>query len=116
MTNADGIENQLRDLHNNLEKRRILISYLQNKARLFSDGHMFKNDLNAGIRAYYTEGVNYQLIGVLVRDVEPDEQDICSSYVRLKEQVLEPIGLKLLALYLPIPKAQWLGIVKGEEE
>jgi len=39
MTNRDGMENQLCDLCDKPEKRRILISYLKNKARLFEDGH-----------------------------------------------------------------------------
>lgn len=116
MTNSDGIENQLRDLNNNPEKRRILIGYLKNKARLLYDGHPFKNDLNAGIKTYYSGDNNYNLIGVLIRDVEPDERDVAGSYATLKEQVLEPISLKLLALYLPIPQFEWLSIINEERE
>ncbi len=116
MTNKDGIENQLRDLCSNAEKRRVLISYLQNKARLFPDGHRFKRDLDAGIRSYYSGTANYHLIGVLVRDVEPNEQDISLSYSQLKEHVLKPTGLKLLALYLPIPKEKWLSIMNEAHE
>lgn len=111
MTNAKGIENQLRDLYSSTEKRRTLIAYLQNKARLFPDGHPFKNDLNAGIRAYYSGDGNYHLIGVLIRDVEPDERDISTSYERIKKYIIEPIGLKLMALYLSIPKEEWLQII-----
>ena len=111
MTSQDGIESQLRDLYSNKEKRRILISYLQNKSRLFPDGHQFKEDLNAGIRAYYYGACSYHLIGVLVRDVEPDERDASLSYDRLRSHILEPKGLKLLALYIPILKREWLGII-----
>jgi len=116
MTNADGLENQLRDLYSIGEKRRILIAYLQNKARIFPEGHPFKEDLNAGIKAYYSANGSYQLIGVLVRDVEPDENDISISYGRIKEDILDPIGLKLLALYLPIKKAEWLQIINQRAE
>jgi hypothetical protein len=116
MTNADGMENQLRDLYASDEKKRILIAYLQNKARLFPEGHPFKEDLNAGIKAYYLADGSYQLIGVLVRDVEPDENDISISYGRIKDDILEPIGLKLLALYLPIKKAEWLQIINQRAE
>lgn len=115
MTSADGIEKQLRDLYNNKQKRAILIQYLSNKARLFPAEHPFRQGFDAGLHAYYTQGQHYHLVGVLVRDVPPDERDISVSYHRLKEQILEPKGIKLLALYLPIRKEEWLPIINGIE-
>ncbi len=76
MTYSNGIENQLLDLYTNSIKRRILISYLENKARLFPKGHQFRRDLDKSIRNYYSENNKYQLIGVLVRDIESNEQDV----------------------------------------
>lgn len=116
MRGAHGIENQLVDLYNNRLKRQILISYLQNKMRLFPEEHPFKFDFDSGKRAYYSNPENYQLIGVLIRDVEYDEQDLSPSYARLSSQILEPIGLKLLALYLPIRQDDWLNIINEENE
>jgi hypothetical protein len=116
MTGRKGIEGQLRDLYSKPEKRRILIGYLQNKARLFPDGHPFKDDLEAGKRSYYSTNNDYQLIGVLVRDVIPDEQEVTISYGRLKNDILEPAGLQLLALYLPIQKEDWLSIINENED
>lgn len=116
MTNAKGIEKQLLDLYKDSQKRLILINYLKNKARLFPDGHQFKNDLNEGIRNYYYESGKYQLIGVLIRDIESDKQDVLPSYNRLKKGILEPIGLQLLALYVPINSANWLETINGIKE
>lgn len=116
MTGKKGIEGQLRDLYGKPEKRRILIGYLQNKAKLFPDGHPFKDDFEASKRAYYSANNDYQLIGVLVRDVAPDEQDISISYGRLKQDILDPAGLQLLALYLPIRNADWLSIINKNED
>lgn len=113
MTNDKGIEKQLQDLYNNKEKRRILIQYLSSKARHYPVDHPFHQDFNAGLHSYYTQGQDYHLVGVLVRDVPPDENDVSVSYHRLKEQILEPKGLKLLALYLPIQKEEWLTIING---
>jgi len=112
MTNRDGIENQLLDLYRNSNKRLILISYLKNKARLFPKGHRFRNDLDKGIRNYYSEN-KYQLIGVLVRDIDSNEQDVLPSYDRLKRNILEPIGLLLLSLYVPINSGEWLETING---
>ncbi|MEX2564754.1 MAG: hypothetical protein WD431_02280 [Cyclobacteriaceae bacterium] len=116
MTYQKGMENQLCDLCEKPEKRRILISYLQNKARLFEDGHPFKEDFNASVRAYYAANSGYQLVGVLVRDTEPVEEDLSESYHRIKDQILEPTGLKLLALYVPVKKSEWPKIMNETEE
>ena len=116
MTNKGGIENQLRDLYQNREKRSILISYIQNKARLFPEGHPFKEDFDAGLRTYYSGEGTCQLVGVLVRDVEPNEKDLSPSFNRLKEEIAEPKGLNLLAIYLPVSKDNWLNVINCIQE
>lgn len=116
MTSADGIEKQLRDLYDDRTKRQILITYLQSKARLYSEEHPFKTDYNASFRAYYSDNCQFQLIGVLVRDIAHDERDISLSYGRLSQHILEPNGIKLLALYLPIQKEEWQTIINEPVE
>lgn len=116
MTGSDGIERQLRDLYTNRAKRQILISYLKNKMRHFPDGHQFKVDFDLSFRAYYSNPEDYKLIGVLIRDVDQDERDLSLSYRRLNTHILEPIGLKLLALYLPIQQDDWLNIINENNQ
>ncbi len=116
ITGTDGIENQLRDLYNKRPKRQILISYLKSKIPLFQEGHPFGVNFNAGFKAYYTKPENYQLIGVLIRDIECDERDLSLSYGKLSTLILDPIGLKLLALYLPFQQKDWLNIINKENE
>lgn len=116
MTYEDGMENQLCDLCNHPEKRIILISYLQNKATLFEDGHPFKDDFKASIKTYYAENGKCQLVGVLVRDTEPVEEDVSVSFHRIKDQILEPTGLRLIALYVPVKKSEWLKIINEAAE
>lgn len=111
MTYADGIEKQLSELYSNRNKRFILISYLKNKMRHYPDGHPFKIDFDASERSYYSGPSNFQLYGVLVRDIESDIRDVSISYNRLKNHILEPNGIKLLALYLPIRKEEWETII-----
>lgn len=113
MTNPTGIEQQLRDLYQDPKKRLILISYIQNKISLVGNED-FKADFNNAIKTYYHQNAGkYLLYGVLVRDTEVNENDIKPSYERLKEEILEPIGLKLLAIYVPIDKEKWLNIMNG---
>jgi hypothetical protein len=116
VTSPVGIEHQLRDLYNDRSKRLVLISYLKNKMRLYPEMHPFRNDFEASERAYYSGDCDYQLIGVLIRDVSPDERDVSVSYGRLRDQILEPKGIKLLALYLSIQKEEWLSIINRNQE
>jgi hypothetical protein len=116
MTSAGGIESQLRDLYDDRAKRQILINYLQNKMRHYPEEHSFKRDYNASLRAYYSNNCQFQLIGVLVRDVVHDHRDVSLSYTRLSQHILEPNGIKLLALYLPIQKAEWQTIINESVE
>jgi hypothetical protein len=56
------------------------------------------------------------LYGVLLRDTSPDEKDLKQSFDKLNRDILEnTIGLKLLAIYLPISKEKWLNIINGLE-
>jgi hypothetical protein len=114
MTGAKGIEGQLKDLYSYPSKRQILISYLKSKTSHIPNEHPFKTDFNSGLKAYYSNPENYQLIGVLIREVEHDESDLSLIYRRLSTRILEPIGLKLLALYLPIQQEDWLNIINEE--
>ncbi|MBK9151616.1 MAG: hypothetical protein IPM26_11720 [Saprospiraceae bacterium] len=116
MTGAKGIESQLRDLYISPIKRQILISYLKSKTTHLPNEHPFKVDFNLGLRSYYSNPDDYQLIGVLIRDVEHDERDLSLSYGKLRKRILEPIGLKLLALYLPIQQKDWLNIINEVTE
>lgn len=116
MTGAHGVEHQLRELYDNRGKRKILIEYLQSKMRHYPKTHAFRTDFEAGKRAYYSGECDYQLIGVLVRDVTQDEYDVLESYNRLKNYILEPKGLKLIALYIPIQKEHWLTRINENKE
>ncbi|ROL59900.1 hypothetical protein D9V87_03865 [Bacteroidetes/Chlorobi group bacterium MS-B_bin-24] len=115
MTNPTGIENQLRDLYRDQNKRCILISYIQNKIGL-SKNRNFQNDFNNAILNYYRQNEGkYMLYGILVRDTDVNENDVRVSYNKLKNQILDPIGLRLLAIYVSIPKNQWLKIINGDK-
>lgn len=115
MTSETGIESQLRDLYDDRCKRQILITYLQSKVRNLPKKHPFSIDYNASLINYYNNNNNtvcpYQLIGVLVRDVEVDHRDISASYNRLSDYISDPHGIKLMALYIPIRREEWEAII-----
>jgi len=108
-----GMIDQLKDLYKDHQKRRILIEYLQSRVNLDED---IKRDFNSAVRSYYSPDNNYQLFGVLVRDTDAKEEDLKTVYNTLKKTVLEPTGLRLLAVYMPIKKEEWLSIINKEKE
>lgn len=116
MTSAEGMEKQLKDLYDDRAKRQKLITYLQSKARMYASDHPFKTDYDASLKAYYSSNCQFQLIGVLVRDVDHDCKDVSLSYNRLSQHILEPNGIKLLALYLPVQKEEWQTIINKPVE
>jgi len=115
MTKADGIENQLKDLYTDKNKRQILITYLKSKTRDLPDLHPFKIDYHLALRSYYAISQSYHLIGVIIRDVEADHTDVSISYNRIKTTILNPIGLKLIALYTSIQKSNWRDIITSNK-
>ena len=116
MTGGDQMEEQLRNLYLDLNKRKLLIRYLANKTRNLENSHPFKDDYRKALRCYYLhDHPNYQLVGVLVRDVEPDESDLMSSYQRLENLVLNPKGIKLIACYIPIAKDEWNNMIRKDK-
>lgn len=110
MTQADGMEDQLKELYLNQKKRQILITYLQSKVRELPLTHPFKEDYNSALHSYYIDEI-YQLMGILIRDVEMDHRDVSESYTRLKESILDPVGIKLIGLYTSISKKDWSNII-----
>jgi hypothetical protein len=117
MTGAKQMEAQLKDLYNSEEKRRILVKYLANKTRNLSNDHPFKTDYKNALRNYYLENhPNYQLIGVLIRDIEHDEEDLRASYERLRNTILDPKGIRLIACYVPAAKEKWEEIINVATE
>ena len=117
MTKSDGMENQLRDLYSNLKKQKILITYLASKTRNIASDDPFKKDYSEALKNYYhPDDCKYQLFGVLVRDTEPDEEDLSHSYVNLETKILEPAGLRLLAVYMSIKKENWEAIINQSNQ
>ena len=117
MTKSDGMENQLRDLYSNPKKQKTLIKYLASKTRNLAPTDPFKKDYSEALKNYYyPDDCKCQLFGVLVRDIEADEEDLSHSYARLKSEILEPAGLRLLAVYMSIKKENWEAIINQSDQ
>jgi len=103
-----GMISQLKELYSNHQKRFDLIRYLLSKTALNDN---IKEDFQSAIKEYYNPDNNYQLIGVLIRDTKAIEDDLKKVYEDLKDTILKPTGLQLVAVYLPIKQEKWIEIL-----
>jgi hypothetical protein len=108
-----GMIKQLEDLATDEKKVKALIRYLGTKARLYESTDPFRIDFDKALNSYISNMNKYNLIGILVRDVDPDKKDVESRYAALKKTVNVLTGLQLIALYISIDQTEWEGLVNG---
>lgn len=103
-----GMIDQLKDLATNPQTRNTLIRYLGFKIINLDSSNPFKIDYLKALQNYELDKFN--LVGVLIRDTNSSIKDIKSRYESLKTNV-NAIGLKMLALYIPIKMGEWNNLV-----
>ena len=77
-------------------------------------GEMRRLYVSAMKRFLASEGADILLVGVLIRDTEPNESDLRASGQALSEKLLPPTQVELLAWYLPIPTSDWPTLLQGQ--
>lgn len=112
MYGRTGMTEQLESLAVNISKRNALIRYIGMKVKDLDDSNPFRIDFANALDSYHkSRYVNFSLFGVLVRDTNSNESDCRPRYFHLFGVVEDSIGLKLLALYVPIKMDTWESIV-----
>jgi len=61
-----------------------------------------------------SEGKELLIIGVLLRDTTPNENDLKSRGMWLSHRLLAPTRTELFAWYLPVPISDWSKLLHGE--
>lgn len=61
-----------------------------------------------------SEGKELLIVGVLLRDTTPNEDDLRSRGNSLSQKLLEPTKTKLFAWYLPVPISDWSKLLQEE--
>ncbi len=100
MYGESGMTSQLENIKN-ISVRYELIRWMAYKIH-YADNDLFKKDFEEALKNHYpkSQGKMYNLVGVLVRDIEPSQRDLKRQYETFK--VDPEIFLTLYALYLPI--------------
>ena len=92
-----GLKKQLEDLRDKASIRHDLFKYLGHRARNATWLERFKT----ATKRYLENTSDVQLFGVLVRDVDPHENDVCARVEKLGDNCPAATEIELLALYLP---------------
>lgn len=92
-----GLKQQLEDLRDNAFTRNDLVKYLSHRTR----GSNWKEQFKQAVKRYIANTSDVQLFGFLVRDVEPNKDDIKVRVEKLGKNCPEKTRIQLLALYLP---------------
>ena len=98
-----GLIKQLEIIVNKKEVRYDLIKWLGFKAKNLENTHGFQIDYRRALEFYLrSDGELVKIVGILVRDIEPNEKDLKSRYNRLLKNLNKNIYFDLKAFYLPI--------------
>lgn len=93
----DGLKKQIEDLRDKKKDRDGLVEYLAHRA----SGSTWKEHFRAATKRYIANNHDIGLFGVLVRDVEPNHNDLRLRVRQLAEGCPNGTEIELLSLYLP---------------
>tara|TARA_R110002072_G_scaffold3830_6_gene27332 strand:+ start:262 stop:1065 length:804 start_codon:yes stop_codon:yes gene_type:complete len=117
MYGAGGLKQQLEDLQQNEKIRDDLLKYLAHRAAAKPS---WLEKFKESCTRYLNDKNDLQVYGVMVRDVDPDQDDLRVRVEKLGESCPALMKVELLAIYLPndcIPRlSQMLSATSMENE
>jgi hypothetical protein len=106
-----GLKQQLEDLRNDLGIRDDLVKYLGHRA---ANGAGWKNQFMEAAGRYFADKNDIRVFGLLVRDVEPNVDDVRVRVSSLAKGCPALMAIELLAIYLPEKSIQELGTLAAK--
>ncbi len=104
MYGSTGMAWQLRDEATRLDLQHALLKWL--RARCESDEH--RALYQAAVHRYVKSlGKEILLVGILLRDTEPNELDVTARANDLAQSLGSPTCIEITAWYLPVPIEDW---------
>lgn len=109
MYGRSGLKRQIEDLRDSVCIRDDLLKYLAHRAQTAS----WRPRLEAACIRYFKNSSDIQLFGVLVRDVQPNGDDLRTRVQNLAIDCPAGTRIELLALYLPLGRIDGIGHETG---
>ena len=111
MSGSGGMAWQLEQSATRLDIQLKLLTWLQSRCRT----QPYRDFYKKAVRRYLaSEGKDFLLIGILIRDTKPSELDLKARGNALSIQLQDLTSVELIAWYLPIRIADWLPLLEEE--
>lgn len=110
MYGGSGMNWQLQQSATRLDIQHALIRWLHARCRSAPYRELFENAVS---RYLSSEGKEIVFVGVLIRDTEPNENDLKGRASALAK-TMGPLRVELLAWYLPVPIDNWPKLLSGK--
>ena len=101
MSGRSGMIYQLKNIKDNNSIQESLIRWLAFKVQNKEDDDPFRADFIRALQAYF-KNRKLRLVGILIRDTEPNEKDVKSGYTILIREMDPKMSLSLSAIYVPL--------------
>lgn len=112
MYGEHGLKKQLEDLCENKDITDKLVEYL---AYRLKNGELWPLYSNAFSNYMQSDGKKVHILGVLVRDVEPKEDDLTARTKKLEKFVVDGRSIELVGIYVPIGSIEKFPHIVSEE-
>jgi hypothetical protein len=110
MTGRTGMIHQLESLATDRSIHSALLMWLHARCR----DESFKEAYKIAVGNYFNSGgLRLALVGVLVRDTDPNVLDVQSRALALSKQIQHPGTGELIAMYVPAPVTSWLAMLNA---
>lgn len=109
MYGGSGMTWQLEESAKRLDIQRSLLQWLHARCKTELHKGLFEKAVQ---RYLSSEGVEIVLFGVLIRDTVPNELDLKARITALAGKLDAKTRIDAIAWYLPIPIAEWPGLLK----
>lgn len=110
MTGKSGMIHQLDNLATDISIHHCLLKWLHPRCKNTDLWPLYER----AVKKYLASGGRaIKLIGMLMRDTEPNELDLKNRAKQMAAKVLPPTEVELDAWYFPMPIADWPAVMQG---
>jgi hypothetical protein len=110
MYGGSGMTWQLEENATRLDIQHVLLKWLRSRCTTSEHIEFYRSAVQ---RYLASHGKEILLVGILLRDTQPDERDIKSRAMALAKKLTSPTQIEIVAWYLPIPIKQWAALLRG---
>ena len=110
MNGSGGMAWQLEEEATRLDIQHALLKWLRSRCEAPEHKQLYQAAVQRYVQSF---GKEILLVGILLRDTEPNELDVTARAKALATKLGEPTRIEITAWYLPIPIKDWPALLHG---